>query len=77
MNTAIINSANLQTERPRTKDTEYLAIAHRSLLRARSREQLTKLLLSADKVKLIASASKISDWHLATWAKDRTDIWRP
>ena len=58
-------------------DPEYLAIAHRSLLRARSREQLTKLLLSADKAKLVASAPKISEWHLATWAKDRTDIWRP
>ena len=58
-------------------DPEYLAIAHRSLLQARSREQLTKLLLSADKAKLVASAPKISEWHLATWAKDRTDIWRP
>jgi pimeloyl-ACP methyl ester carboxylesterase len=58
-------------------DPESLAIAHRSLLRARSRAQLTKLLLSADKAKLVANAPKISEWHLATWAKDRTDIWRP
>jgi hypothetical protein len=58
-------------------DPEYLAIAHRALLRARSRAQLTKLLLSADKAKLVAGAPKISEWHLATWAKDRTDIWRP
>ena len=58
-------------------DPEYLAIAHRALLRARSRKQLTKLLLSADKVKLIANAPKISDWHLAAWASGRADIWRP
>jgi hypothetical protein len=58
-------------------DPEYLAIAHRALLRARSRAQLTKLLLSADKAKLVASAPKISEWNLAAWAKDRTDIWRP
>ena len=58
-------------------DPEYLAIAHRSLLRARSHTQLTKLLLSADKAKLVASAPKISEWHLATWAKERTDIWMP
>lgn len=58
-------------------DPEYLAIAHRSLLRARSREQLTKLLLNADKAKLVANAPKISKWHLATWASERTDIWRP
>jgi len=58
-------------------DPEYLAIAHRALLRARSREHLTSLLLKADKTKLVASAPKISDWHRATWANDRTDIWRP
>ena len=58
-------------------DPEYLAIAHLALLRARSREQLTKLLLSADRAKLIANAPKISDWHLAAWASARTDIWRP
>jgi len=58
-------------------DPEYLAVAHRALLRARSREQLTNLLLTSDKDKLVANAPRISEWQLATWAKDRTDIWRP
>lgn len=56
---------------------EYLAIAHRSLMRARSREQLTKLLLSADKQQLVANAPKISSWHVADWATKRNDIWKP
>ena len=56
---------------------EYLAIAHRALLRARSREDLTKLLLSADKKPLVADAPKISNWQVADWAVNREDIWRP
>jgi pimeloyl-ACP methyl ester carboxylesterase len=58
-------------------DPEYLALAHRALLRARSREHLTKLLLGADKSQLVASAPKISNWQLASWSINRTDIWRP
>lgn len=58
-------------------DPEYLAIAHRALLRARSNTQLTKLLLRVDKHQLVADAPKISEWHLATWAVERNDIWRP
>ena len=58
-------------------DPEYLAIAHRALLRARSREKLTALLLSVDKAQLVANAPKISSWHIADWATKRDDIWRP
>jgi len=58
-------------------DPEYLAIAHRALLRARSREQLTKLLFAEDKSSLISGAPKISEWHIAPWAVERSDIWRP
>ena len=58
-------------------DPEYLAIAHRALLRARSREKLSSLLLSADKKQLVANAPKISEWKVSAWANDRTDIWRP
>ena len=56
---------------------EYLALAHRALLRARSREQLTKLLFAENKTALVSKAPKISEWQLAAWAKDRADIWRP
>jgi hypothetical protein len=58
-------------------DPEYLALAHRALLRARSREKLTALLLSVDKAKLVADAPKISSWHIADWATKRDDVWRP
>jgi pimeloyl-ACP methyl ester carboxylesterase len=58
-------------------DPEYLAIAHRSLLRARSRAQLTQLLFAADKKMLIMNAPKILKWQVAPWASERSDIWRP
>ena len=58
-------------------DPEYLALAHRALLRARSREKLTALLLSVDKKQLVTDAPKISSWHVANWATKREDIWRP
>lgn len=58
-------------------DPEYLALAHRALLRARSCKKLTVLLLSADKQLLVSGAPKISSWHIADWATKRDDIWRP
>lgn len=58
-------------------DPEYLALAHRALLRARSSSALSNLLLSADKLELVKNAPKISDWHVADWAIARVDIWRP
>jgi pimeloyl-ACP methyl ester carboxylesterase len=58
-------------------DPGYLAIAHRSLLRARSRARLNQLLFAADKKMLVMNAPKISKWQLAPWARERSDIWRP
>lgn len=58
-------------------DPEYLALAHRALLCARSYEKLTALLLSVDKKQLVTDAPKISSWHIADWATKRDDIWRP
>jgi hypothetical protein len=58
-------------------DPEYLAVAHRALLRARSREKLTALLLNADKKNLVENAPKICEWNIAAWAADRNDIWKP
>ena len=58
-------------------DPEFLSVAHRALLRARSNTQLTKLLLNSEKTLLLKNAPKICNWNLADWAIERDDIWRP
>lgn len=54
-----------------------LALAHRSLIRARSGKALLAALLTADRAALLAKAPPIAAWRLADWARGRPDIWTP
>lgn len=55
-----------------------LAQTHRDVLRARPGSRpLLAALLRADRAALIRAAPPIRRWHLADWATDRADVWRP
>lgn len=56
---------------------ESLAVAHRSLIRARSAKRLLTALLSADRFALQGGAPPIRSWEVADWARRRPDLWRP
>lgn len=57
--------------------SESLAVAHRSLIRARSAKRLLRALLAADRCALQTTAPAIQFWDLADWARQRPDVWRP
>lgn len=72
-----VRNSNAIPFHSRQIDPEFLAIAHRALLRARSCTQLTQLLLNTDKSLLVKNSPKICNWKVADWAVERDDIWRP
>lgn len=56
---------------------EKLAREHRSLVRARSGQQLLDVLAAADRDALVAAAPPIVSWARADWAAARDDVWAP
>ncbi len=55
---------------------ESLALAHRSLIRARAGRALLTALLRAERAALFEGVVVVG-WDVADWAKSRADVWRP
>ena len=62
---------------PEDVTPESLALAHRSLIRARAGKTLLGVLLNADRAALLAGAPPIRSWTVADWARDKPELWLP